>query len=336
MTLEVRLEPVGGTSTTVIFRGLNRQCSATLFLRLLTELPPHVGRPVYDFVYVPWVHGGTTNIGLAFVNFETHEQCSLFLNSLRSTENRRLLSTWAIRSVGQAMIQGRRENLEAILQKRGRPGMTDDDKPLVFHEGRPVSLQLVLEMHGLAGSFDARLASPPRSQEKARPLRHDQPKGQGHAPVAAAATTFPVACQQQRATAGGSVGSWSVRSMHGEGWLQGGQRVQRQQLPQAYSPATIGQQASLPHVDGTAPCTALCPETLLEPPWFGLISHIPHQPAWTTGGKQRPVDYGCSGKGLSSLPGQDMAQTRRAELPQQAQPRQSESQGFGPRLIFDM
>eukprot|EP00434_Breviolum_minutum_P022257 symbB.v1.2.019642.t1/scaffold1584.1/size110534/1 len=127
-------------------RGLSRQVTNTSILPLLDGFPPHLGRRVYDFVYVPWATHSSTNIGLAFINFETHQFCKTFLDSLHKPANRKRLLAYGVRSVGQAIIQGRGgANIRAILAKRGRAGLDDSDAPLVFEKGAIISLHDLLD-----------------------------------------------------------------------------------------------------------------------------------------------------------------------------------------------
>lgn len=140
MESEVRIERLDPGGTTLIMRGLNRQVTHTSILPLLDGFPPFVGRRAYDFVYVPWATNAVSNIGLAFVNFESHQFCKSFLDALHKPSNRKKLLTYGIRSVGQALIQGRGANLQAILAKRGQAGLADQDAPLVFNRGELASL----------------------------------------------------------------------------------------------------------------------------------------------------------------------------------------------------
>ncbi|CAJ1366327.1 unnamed protein product, partial [Effrenium voratum] len=149
MNYEVRIEHLDQGSTTLIMRGLNRQITNSLMLPLLDELPPRLHQRAYDFVYVPWATNGASNIGLAFVNFETHDYCRAFLQSLRLPVHQKKLVEYGVRSVGQAFVQGRGANLCAILAKRGRAGFADHDAPLVYSGGQEVPLHFVLENEGM-------------------------------------------------------------------------------------------------------------------------------------------------------------------------------------------
>ncbi|CAK9036990.1 unnamed protein product [Durusdinium trenchii] len=165
MDVEVRIELLANGATTLIMRGLNRQITNTSILTLLDEFPPHEGRRVYDFVYVPWATNASSNIGLAFVNFEEHQHCRIFLDSLHLPANQKKLLACGVRSVGQALIQGRGANLRAIIAKRGQAGLDDEDAPLVFHNGQPVPLQVVVDQEALPQQVLARFESHSQAAE---------------------------------------------------------------------------------------------------------------------------------------------------------------------------
>lgn len=163
MESEVRIELLEPGGTTLIMRGLNRQVTHTSILPLLDGFPPFVGRRAYDFVYVPWATNALSNIGLAFVNFESHQFCKTFLDALHKPSNRKKLLTYGIRSVGQALIQGRGANLRAILAKRGQAGLADADAPLVFNGGELASLADVVAREAPDAPYESveRMIAPP-------------------------------------------------------------------------------------------------------------------------------------------------------------------------------
>ncbi|CAJ1360116.1 unnamed protein product [Effrenium voratum] len=190
-----RIESIDADCTTLIMRGLNRQVSRDMVVTLLDEIQP--GRCAqYDYIYVPWTTDGASNIGLAFVNFESPSACQEFLDALAEPESQRKIAEYHVRSVGPAAIQGKGANLTAMLGKRGLEALRGFDAPLVFTKGRPASLpQVVREVvpGALASAQVAKVvpASRSKSQSAAGPshypwmpssgeVQHEAP--QSHAP----------------------------------------------------------------------------------------------------------------------------------------------------------
>lgn len=98
-----------------------------------------------------------------FVNFESHQFCKTFLDALHKPSNRKKLLTYGIRSVGQALIQGRGANLQAILAKHGQAGLADADAPLVFNGGELASLADVVAREAPDAPYESveRMIAPP-------------------------------------------------------------------------------------------------------------------------------------------------------------------------------
>ncbi|CAL1136578.1 unnamed protein product [Cladocopium goreaui] len=147
--------------------------------------PPFVGRRAYDFVHLavkprrglirdrsmcpgppmlfPTLVLRALGIVVLFVNFESHQFCKTFLDALHKPSNRKKLLTYGIRSVGQALIQGRGANLRAILAKRGQAGLADADAPLVFNGGELASLADVVAREAPDAPYESveRMIAPP-------------------------------------------------------------------------------------------------------------------------------------------------------------------------------
>eukprot|EP00439_Symbiodinium_sp_Y106_P026223 s2278_g3.t1 len=141
---DARIEPVDDFCTTLILRGLNRQITREMIVGLVEDTSPNWHCAKHDYIYVPWSCDGASNIGLAFVNFDSPESCKDYMCGLQQDRRLARLSTYHVRSVGQAPFQGRGTNLEAVLSRRGRQAALAYDGPLVFDGGRRVALEDVV------------------------------------------------------------------------------------------------------------------------------------------------------------------------------------------------
>ncbi|CAE7564441.1 Rpl30 [Symbiodinium natans] len=146
MERDARIEPVDQRCTTIILRGLNRQVTREMMTALLNDTAPRSWeRSRYDYIYVPWTTDGTSNIGLAFANFESPAACQEYMVTVNQRRSLAKLSEYHVRSVGMAAIQGRGANLSAVITKRGSEALTGFDAPLVFMNGQRSSLRSVVE-----------------------------------------------------------------------------------------------------------------------------------------------------------------------------------------------
>ncbi|CAK9090628.1 unnamed protein product [Durusdinium trenchii] len=128
----VRIESDVTRCTTLVMRGLDRQVTREMVARMLHETAPCLG---YNYIYVPWTTDGASNIGLAFVNFETFASCQAYVFAATMPENRGKLAVHRIKSIGPAALQGRGANLSAFLRRRGAEALGSLDAPLVFQHG---------------------------------------------------------------------------------------------------------------------------------------------------------------------------------------------------------
>ncbi|CAK9090626.1 unnamed protein product [Durusdinium trenchii] len=106
------------------------------------ETAPCLG---YNYIYVPWTTDGASNIGLAFVNFETFASCQAYVFAATMPENRGKLAVHRIKSIGPAALQGRGANLSAFLRRRGAEALGSLDAPLVFQHGHAAALADVVD-----------------------------------------------------------------------------------------------------------------------------------------------------------------------------------------------
>ncbi|CAJ1385290.1 unnamed protein product [Effrenium voratum] len=164
-----RLEPVHNRCTTIILRGLNRQITREMVVALVDDTSPEWHTAQYDYIYVPWTADGSCNIGLAFVNFVSPSSCQEYIKSLLHSRNRGRLSIYHVRSVGPAAVQGRGDNLRAMILKRGHKALEGADAPLVFQAGQRMLLQQAVFEEVPAGILAAAFAASPDEPQTQEP-----------------------------------------------------------------------------------------------------------------------------------------------------------------------
>lgn len=170
---DARIEPVDEFCTTLILRGLNRQITREMIVGLVEDTSPNWHYAKHDYIYVPWSCDGASNIGLAFVNFDSPVSCKEYMRGLQQDRRLARLSTYHVRSVGQAPFQGRGTNLEAVLSRRGRQAALAYDGPLVFDGGRRVALEDVVASE-LPGMLHLLMHEPKGRGAEAVPGRADR------------------------------------------------------------------------------------------------------------------------------------------------------------------
>eukprot|EP00438_Fugacium_kawagutii_P035156 Skav230710 [mRNA] locus=scaffold715:61654:73065:+ [translate_table: standard] len=139
-------------------------CGANLWLLLFVmpwrdETTPWRG--MYDYIYVPWTTDGASNIGLAFVNFESPASCQEYLLVLSNPDNMMKITRYQVKSIGPAAIQGRGAGRVPIgdefaaAQFATLKALRGFDAPLAFSQGVPQNLETVADME-VPGQLQAR------------------------------------------------------------------------------------------------------------------------------------------------------------------------------------
>ncbi|OLQ03149.1 hypothetical protein AK812_SmicGene13918 [Symbiodinium microadriaticum] len=184
---DARIEPVDEFCTTLILRGLNRQITREMIVGLVEDTSPNwhyakpPGNPKKELLRGLWGEterdretvGERERTLMKFVNFDSPVSCKEYMRGLQQDRRLARLSTYHVRSVGQAPFQGRGTNLEAVLSRRGRQAALAYDGPLVFDGGRRVALEDVVASE-LPGMLHLLMHEPKGRGAEAVPGRADR------------------------------------------------------------------------------------------------------------------------------------------------------------------